>query len=207
MTEGHEGGATISEQPRITKLIIEKDKNLSAKNASSKQIFKVKGVSLLRGDSNRRGYDYYKLKDLAETRAISITLREKDETKDVEMPEDMLDRMADYLSNMNSTNGNGRFDCVSFVQAVNGIPYEYTKYDPSKWNQSNFNGDVKVGDTIAIVDSDAPQANQYTHFAIYLGDGLYISKFGFSGPLIVSDVDEMKKGFHGDTVYKLEPKQ
>lgn len=156
----------------------------------------------------RGGYDYYKLKDLSQTRAISITLREKDEEKEVELPEDMLQRMASYLAEKNSTNGNGKFDCASFAHAVNGVPYEYTKYDPSKWNQSNFSSnDMSAGDTIAIVDTEAPYANQYTHFVIYLGDGLYISKFGSSGPLIVSDVDEMKKGFHGDTVYKLEPKQ
>ncbi len=201
--EVNETGAVNFEQPRITKLIIEKDTNLNAENTDSKQTFAIKGMSVLRGDSNRGGYDYYKLKDLSQTRAISVTLREKDEEKDVELPEDMLQNMANYLANKN--NITGHFDCASFAHAANGIPYESPKYDPSNWVQSDFDGNINPGETIIMEDKNKP--NLFNHFAIYLGDGLYISKFGSSGPLIVSDVDGMRKGFGSDKVFKLKPAQ
>ncbi|KKR69735.1 MAG: hypothetical protein UU12_C0038G0012, partial [Candidatus Woesebacteria bacterium GW2011_GWA2_40_7b] len=201
--EVNETGATNFEQPRITKLIIEKDTDLNAQNSSNKHNFEIKGISILRGDSNRGGYDYYKLKDLSQTRAISITLREKDEEKDVELPEDMLQNMANYLANKN--NITGHFDCASFAHAANGIQYESPNYNPSNWIQSEFDGNINPGETVIIEDKDKP--NMFNHFAIYLGDDLYISKFGGAGPLIVSDLDAMKKGFDGDSVFKLKPAQ
>jgi cell wall-associated NlpC family hydrolase len=65
---------------------------------------------------------------------------------------------------------------------------------------------LQTGDTLFISESSNPENYKATHFAIYLGKNLYISKFGPSGKLIVTDMDNMMKGFGGNYIFKMTPK-
>lgn len=190
----------VSHEP-VTRLIIEKDAVERATNESSGKGFQVNAISISRSDQNQ-GYDYYRLKDLSNTKFLSVFLREQDQTKEVALPEVMLERMAYYMAN--KAKMKGPFDCVSFAHMINGIPYEFGKYNSANWEMTPFNGYLNVGDTISICNSDS-ESRRDNHFAIYVGDGLYLSKFGGPGPLIVTDLTEMKKGFDGDLVYKMKP--
>ncbi len=191
-------------QTQITKLIIEKDHDVYSLNIDTKQLALIKELNILRNNSGK-GSDYYNISNLSRTKTLFIGLRETNEIKEIKLPKDMLKRVADYLASKNEINDN--FDCASFVHAVNKIPYEAPDFDTSKWIPSLYNGNMNAGDTIVIVDSKADYVDQIKHFAIYLSDGLYISIGGQARPLIITNLNEMKNSYQGDTVYKLKPKQ
>lgn len=82
---------------------------------------------------------------------------------------------------------------------MNGVDYLFGKFDNQKWVVEKLDvSSLKIGDTIII----GRDRQTLTHFAIYIGEGLYLSKFGSSGPLIVTDIPAMKIGFGGDEVFK-----
>lgn len=195
----------IYETEKVTRLIIEKDVDYKAVNNSNNVNFGVKSIVLSRNESvNSEGFSYYKLRDLSNTKRLRILLRESDEEREVMLPEEMLVRMTQYLQRENSLQS--PFDCASFAHYANGIPYVFSHFDPSFWNVEAFaESSMKPGDTVAI-HNGGDRLEDITHFAIYLGDGLYISKFGTAGRLIVSNIDEMKKGFAGEDVVKVSPK-
>lgn len=170
--EVNETGAINIEQPRITKLIIEKDVNLNAENRDGNNIFTIKGISILRSETNPEGYDYYKLSDLSKTRRLSIVLRDKDEEREVELPEKMLQRMADYIANKNVL-VEKEFDCVAFAHAANGIPYNGPdSYNSTNWEKTPFLDNLEPGDTIAIADSKLI-GQEYKHLQ-YISEMDYI---------------------------------
>ena len=47
--------------------------------------------------------------------------------------------------------------------------------------------------------------NEITHLAVYLGEGLYLSKFGTFGGLIVTTLRGMKMGFGGTKTWLTRP--
>jgi hypothetical protein len=58
-----------------------------------------------------------------------------------------------------------------------------------------------------VLDSIFPNLGwTYKHWAIYLGKGLYLSKGGIDAPLIVTNLESMKKIFEADSVIILERK-
>ncbi len=71
-------------------------------------------------------------------------------------------------------------------------------------NSLKSEDDLKPGDTIFISRVNTPYQG-ITHFAIYIGYGLYLSKFGNLGRLIVTSLNEMKKGFGGNFVFSAIP--
>lgn len=186
-----------------TQLIIEKNFDAQATNASNEVVFGIKRVSVRR-NKNHEGCNFYGLKDLKRTNSIEIIMRGGNEEVLVDLPNLMLDRIAKYMSEKEHISG--LFDCASFAHAANGIPYEFSKLKNENWIREDFDRDtMRPGDTVAICDSSTDDNHQFVHFAIYVGDDLYLSKFGSSGPLIVANVDEMKAGFSGDFVRKMVP--
>lgn len=188
-----------------TKLVIEKDKNIEKEFPEQKTSLNTKGLRVARSGFNTNGYDYYSLNDLSHTRKLSITLKEANQEKDIQLPERMLKNIAEYLANQK--NVDERFDCTAFAHAANGVPYTIGEPDPYKWQRGKFDErNIKPGETFVIGREMGFGFAEFTHWAIYLGDGLYLSKAGKSGePLIVADLEEMKKGYDGDVVYKMTP--
>ena len=45
------------------------------------------------------------------------------------------------------------------------------------------------------------------HYAVYLGQGLYISKFGYIGPLIVTSLEAMKYAYDADQIWIIRPRR
>lgn len=103
------------------------------------------------------------------------------------------------------------YDCNRFVHFLNGVKYSRTKHISKRWKIELISNDIDqfinsdfefiTGDTILIGKS----YNEIAHAAIYLGDGLYLSKVGDTGPLVIASVDEMRKGFGGHQIYLIKP--
>lgn len=189
-----------------TKLIIERDE-ANALNSSSGVQFKVRYITLGRTRLDKP-FSYYQLSDLSHTTNADVMMRDGTDLKAVELPEGMFDKIAQHLRKENKPR-DGRFDCGDFVHFVNDIPYKSSQFRPELWNIDSLNSEdnLSPGDTVFISHSDNPNSNGITHFAIYMGHNLYLSKFGNTGRLIAASLDEMKKGFGGDFVFKATPSE
>ena len=62
-------------------------------------------------------------------------------------------------------------------------------------------------ETIFISSKEKPVEGDYDHFAIFVADGLYLSKFGNAGKMTVTSLEEMKKFYGAEHVFKIKPKE
>lgn len=188
---------------QITRFTIDKSSSdRLALNKSKEAMFAHKDIRLDRG--REKTLSYHDINDLSRTLAIEISIKEGSEKKIVQLPSEMLARMAEYIRMQNNIKGG--FDCSSFVHFVNGIPYDLGNLKIENWEHSPLEEKkLEPGSTIMITESKDGINHQPTHLAIYLGNGLYLSKFGRKGNLIATDLAEMKKGFGGEFVFKMIP--
>ena len=189
----------------MTKFIIEKE-DVRAINMSNEVQFATKNFTVGRNNTIQP-FDFYKISNLSNTQGVEVVMRSGTGLERIDLPDEMLKRIAQYIRD-ESGEPLKDFDCASFAHYVSGVPYEFGNFDPQKWNvhplpdESNF----KPGDIVMIVSTDNPssfEANKIVHFAVYLNSGLYISKFGRTGKLIVASLEEMKKGFQGNYAYQV----
>ena len=100
------------------------------------------------------------------------------------------------------------FDCSSFVHHMLGVQHDFANFDPHDWIVREVSQEpVYPGAVVAIGLSSSFHRKKITHFGLYLGEGLYISKFGVFGSLVVTTLDEMKKAFGGNHVFHLKPRK
>ena len=194
---------------KVTKLIIEKE-NIIAGSATDNLKLNIKSLSINRGQTENP-INYYKLSNLSRTSSIQVLMRAEQGLKDMCLPPQILDNIAKFIRE-NSKNKKEEFDCVSFVHFVNDMPYERGHFNPLYWDISFLSDDnnLKSGDTIFIASPQNPanfNAKEITHFAIYLGDELYLSKGGSAGPMIVTTLEEMKHGYKGMYPFIAKPKK
>lgn len=131
---------------------------------------------------------------------FSITLPDG-KSSEVNLPREMNERLVSYL--INGGEPTSPFDCNCFAHYFNGVEYVFGTFRSELWsiNPLSSESDLAVGDTIIIGYS----LNRITHLAIFIGNGLYLSKFGSNGPLIVSDLNAMKIGFGGKKAFSARP--
>lgn len=206
---------TPSEQspikPTPTRLIIEQASSLKALNTSPifGRRFNVKDITL--GRSRLEGsFSYYRLSNLSKTESVEVLMRTGSEIKKIDLPQIMLERIASFLKR--GQKKDEKFDGGSFVHYVSNIPYNLGAFHSKDWDVSRFvniskftEEQLKAGDIIMISKDDYHQ--QITYYGIYLGEGLYLSKFGNKGKLIVANLKEMRKSFGGKNVFQIKPKQ
>lgn len=118
----------------------------------------------------------------------------------VQWPRAMTMRFLEYLR----IGGMGLkpYDCNMFAHDMNGVPCRMGWFDRDQWHvKANDHSKLLPGDTIMIT------ANGYfVHFAIYVGQRFYLSKFGTRGSLFLADLQQMKQFYDGDAVYCIIPK-
>lgn len=198
----------LKESKLPTRFIIDAGKNIRGKNESTGAEFNLKDITLGRQVLDG-GFSYYKLKNLRGTRSVEILLRSPDQIERVPFSENQLERIADFIRT--ETELERDFDCNAFVHKVHNIPHARGVFDPDKWNVTRLEKEDGLMPTDTICISHDPTIeygrSRITHFAIFLGNGLYLSKFGTSGRLIATTLEEMKKGFGGDFVFLVTPKE
>lgn len=189
-----------------TKLLIEKDEVIFGTNTDSGQSFELRNMSLGRRRIDGK-FSYYGLRDLSNTENVEILVRESDDVRKIGLPNNMLKRLAEYLANEKDLS-DFNFDCSAFAHLLNEVPHEFEGFNSYLWNLEELDSEenLAIGDTILLSKILTQSASEPKHFAIYIGDGLYISKFGQSSRLIASTLEEMKKGFDADLAHKASPK-
>lgn len=190
---------------RMTKLYILKSE-LTAQHKTIGLESKARSLGLSR-NQDRMLFSYYKLSNLSGTKKLEVLMESDHGIEKVELPERMLDNIARFLRE-DSKPRKEDFDCASFAHFVNDLPYEIGAYDPDAWKFERLESEkqLKAGDTVFITRSeDNWKTIDIAHAAIYLNKGLYISKFGVSGKLVVTTLEEMKKMFDGQYAVQAIP--
>lgn len=186
----------------VTRFIIDLTNPVEAENTESgaeSTIYNI-GMSRKGGDASA---SYYGLSDLSRTEKLEIFIRSEDGTEQVALPEDMLERVAAFIREDHAREEEA--DCSSFVHFVNDIRYEFGQFIPEKWEISDFDEQASVpGDAVMI--SRDPEHADVTHFALYLGEGLYLSKFGIGGKLIATTMEAMNGMYEGNHAFLIRPR-
>lgn len=79
-----------------------------------------------------------------------------------------------------------RYDCNCFASYVAGISFRYGDFQLDRWVNIPWHNDLVAGQIVLIYDSE----QEVKHFAVYLGDDLYISKLGL-GEITVTTLDQL----------------
>jgi len=91
------------------------------------------------------------------------------------------------------------FDCYAFATTVKGIPVHTREYLLRFWKLSPLRKPTP-GDVLFFVNGFT-----FSHAAIYLGKGLYISVYGAGGDLEVSSLRDMRKLYKAGDVMMATP--
>ncbi len=172
----------------------------NATNSDSRNSFPIRIVTFQSG--NQKGHLHALTGvDIPNHSRLHLSIETARGKKTVLLPEAMSARILDYLRLGRAPSS--PFDCNCFAHYMNGVDYLFGKFDRQKWVVEPMvdESSLKEGDTIII----GHDRQMLTHFAIYLGEGYYLSKFGSSGPLIVADLPAMKIGFGGEVVFRTHP--
>jgi hypothetical protein len=158
--------------------------------------------SMLLRRRSESGVSIYRVQNLSNISNLEIYLSKGNlsELMKIGLPEDMLARFAEYLKDRPQEN---EFDCASFAHHMMGINYSYAS---SEWKANlkhagynSFEYDhyteelLAPGDMVCVGVRTSGGIINVKHFMIYLGQGLYISKYGNGNDICVCSRDEMLK--------------
>lgn len=204
MDKGKDGVIWRSEEDRkMAHIMIIKDGQSRTKHTPTGVIVDTKPFVISKRFVNQ-AWHIGNLNNLRNIGEIDLSFLENGRSKKIDLPKRMLERLRNYLSR--KVYITDKYDCADFAHEMNGVEFTHADYDPEKWVTISYYGNLKPGDTIAMKQKSNSNPKHYDHFAIYLGDDLYLSKHGSIGPLIVTGLEEMKKLFESDTVYQVTPK-
>lgn len=148
-----------------------------------------------------------KLENINSLRSVVVTeLRNNLESK-LDIPIEYQNRLLDYLNldifhNQEKFKG---FDCYAFVSFIANVIY-YPKSPEFDYEDR----EPKAGEFIVLSDTPGlPESIK--HWALYLGNGHYLSKFGLSGygtqsTLEVMDLQGMKYLYQSNYLFVATPK-
>jgi hypothetical protein len=185
-----------------TKFIIEPSTQ-SLYNVADGVSFNTRKISLARRTNT--GVVINKISDVSMTFGLEICVREDGEIKPLEIPQKLTQRLAEYLRTR--PDRGQEFECGSFVHYLMGIPFTLNGFDENKWEITPYMSEEEMLPGFTILVYNPPEDNrELKHIAMYLGRGLYLSKFGGAPVLLVTTLEEMKKGYKAAKVLVLVPK-
>lgn len=178
----------------VTKVVVEAQNMLSAHNSENNTYFTIRNI--LVGRRRNPVVSYYQAGNLGNISDVELFIQDQEELIPDLLPTAMTQRFAQIIRG--DFAANPRFDCGYFAHHLAGIPYNGLLLDQDKWDFRPFQEQepINSGDTLLMTTT----WGQITHMAIYLKNGLYVSKFGRSGGVIVTSLDQMQKGFGGSRV-------
>jgi hypothetical protein len=123
----------------------------------------------------------------------------------LELPERVSTRLLEYLNYGPQTRP---FDCFDFAHWIAGVPHVHGVFEWKRWVfQDVANGrDFEVGDLAGVGRAgEQGQMREVRHLGVYIGNGLFLWKFGTKNGLFVSDLASMQMGFEGPDAKRLRP--
>jgi beta-galactosidase beta subunit len=127
----------------------------------------------------------------------------------IELPGNMLYLIFKYMKypeHKTTINGEHKyFDCYCFVKYLNGMKYaSKEKEQPdnndkdngylTEWDESTVVEEgLLPGDSVAMKETSGEKRS--LHFAVYIGCGMYVSKFGSKGDVGITTWKEMQRAY------------
>jgi hypothetical protein len=201
MSEGEHSPRPESKEPtRMTKVVIEQARPVFAKFPDSPnpdQLFFPASIHLHRNaDGNEFGApddrrDINRFEDLSNINKLQIFIRDVGKPREIDLPEALLSRLAEYLRNLGDNSAN--FDCSRFVYFLNDLEYTFeTQPVDEAWQRSKAttkpmrgHPDLEPGSVVAFIKDD-----EILHLGVYLTQDLILSQSGKGGKLmVISDYD------------------
>lgn len=141
---------------------------------------------------------------------VTVTKLENNTEHKIDLPESygkgllnyfMLDVSHNYLDNID-------FDCYAFISLVSNTGYNKLE-PPFDYITENF--EPNIGDIVVLTNGQM-LPNSILHWAIYLGDDQYISKFGQTGRggealVAIMKLEEMKRLYRCSNNYVAKRKK
>lgn len=108
--------------------------------------------------------------------------------KILNLPTKMKHRFIDYFRNSSRS----PYNCYGYVLHLNN--WQDSGISEFDFDRRLVEGvkELKSGDTIAITQQTTNAGRMPMHYAIYLSDGLFLSKMGSGGRIIVNSLETMK---------------
>lgn len=181
------------------------ERAFTATNLENNLVFPIRGVTVeLRSDSpseilfsiylcqlNHESATHFK--ELDKKTKVQIFFEQDNVT--TTLPDEMSSNFVNFLKHYKPKN-NPIYCCINFAyEMLYGRGVIKNDNSPDDFNESlrDLFSEEKLncGDIVYLYDA----SKSYVHYAIYIGQNEYLSLFGRSGPLIITSLDAMKKGF------------
>lgn len=119
--------------------------------------------------------------------------------RSMEVPIWLRDNLRNYIRNGPPTKP---FDCNCFAHLLNDVSYTFGKFSTRVFSLHQVPDEsvLRAGDTILLGYS----RHEITHVAVALGDGLFISKFGVTGPVLVTNFPTLQLTYGGMPIARVE---
>lgn len=148
-----------------------------------------------------------KLKYLVGDELLDIVIRDQDDAKDgksIYVPHHIKKKFLLYLRNNSCKKSKDCFDfceklCLNFYKDEDLF---YPSASCGHLQQIVLERNLRSGDVVIFTDQDATYGK---HYAIYLGDHLYLSKLGEGGSIIVSDKQFLHEEYGTSMMVRIPP--
>ena len=147
--------------------------------------------------------------ELGDTLKINIQTQDGS-FSELDIPEAVNQRILNYLE---SGSSQSYCDCHCFGALVADQPYPHkimpdgTPYytaPGTKRTRLHSDAQLKAGDVILLGEALDEKNFKTNHTAIYLGNGLYLSKLGHGAGLVVTNLSEIMRAYTADLVFLVE---
>jgi hypothetical protein len=117
------------------------------------------------------------------------------------LPNEISSNLIKFLK-LYRPNPNGNYCCINFAYEMTygrgNIKYDNDTSYFNELSSSEFSENKLVpGDIVHLYNAKEPITK--FHYAIYIGQSYYLSLFGITGHLIITPLEEVKRGFNADT--------
>lgn len=142
--------------------------------------------------------------------ALEVYMRDVGEPVKLEMPDELLERLAAYLRDIGENAKD--FDCGKFAHYLHNVEYTFDKMVPltrdweleaasKEWMRPT---NLAPGDAIVLLEQ-VGGALSINHFAIYLGADVFLSQSGKGGKLMAAPLSTMRDVYGATLWAKIVP--
>lgn len=200
---GEQCDALFREVKPATRVVIEiADQKIPGFLDNENEAFRIPVVNI------HAGHQFLQLKDLeplaiADGARVFVFARGADgRRRSLDVPIWIRERLREYLRQGGPPTT--PFDCNCFAHWMNGVAFEFGQFKRRSWNlEMALSEDaVQPGDTVLLGYS----YEEVKHVAVALGDGLFISKFGVDGPVLITNFATLQLAYGGFLFARATPR-
>lgn len=191
----------------------------------------VESYQALIGRHREPTLPFYEFKDLSRTNVVDIELVLEDGSiSSVELNQEILNRLGRFIADRPQEDV-PIFDCISFAHYVHGIPFTHPYIVATNWIVEEIKTDelnqLRPGDILAMANKIEPSRyrkfylwmtrrdpnntdhhyNDIRHFAMYLGNEVFVSKLGQYEPIVFNSLAQLHKTYETSYQLSFEPNQ